>query len=121
MKEKVSGQFNKSLFVISRLRSINAYDLASKMITLTAILLMSPDKTDYKTDRFLQQRSRQRTSYILQHRCHRQWVIKQDSLKTDINVPLGKFLVIFHFCLHIYIYVCVSWCVCVYVCVFVNS
>jgi hypothetical protein len=116
MKEKVSGQFNKSLFVISRLRSINAYDLASKMTTLTAILLMSPDKTDYKTDRFLQQRSRQRvTSYILQHPCHRQLVIKQDSLKTDINVPLGKFLVIFHFCLHIYIYVCVSWCVCMFV------
>jgi hypothetical protein len=47
MKEKVSGQFNKSLFVISRLRSINAYDLAPKMTTLIAILLMSPDKTDF--------------------------------------------------------------------------
>jgi hypothetical protein len=87
------------------------------MTTLTAILLMSPDKTDYKTDRFLQQRSRQRTSYILQHRCHRQWVIKQDALKTYINVPLGKFLVIFHFCLHIYVCVCVMVCVCMCLCI----
>ncbi|CAB4033912.1 Hypothetical predicted protein, partial [Paramuricea clavata] len=31
----------------TRLRSINAYDLAPKMTTVIAILLMSPDKTDY--------------------------------------------------------------------------
>ena len=56
------------------------------------------------------------TSYILQHPCHRQWVIKQDSFKTDINVPLGKFLVIFHFCLHIYICVCHGVCMCLCIC-----
>jgi hypothetical protein len=65
MNEKVSGKFSKNLFVISRLRSINAYNLAPKMTTPILILLMSPDTTDYKTDRFLQQRSRQHVaSYI---------------------------------------------------------
>jgi hypothetical protein len=67
------------------------------------------------TDRFLQQRSRQRVTSYTPTSMSCQWVIKQDSLKTDINVPLGKFLVIFHFCLHIY--VCVMVCVCMCLCI----